>query len=147
LNSIVKSKNSTIVDFNKSVLAETYAARLAGQKAYDVARGRGLNHQAAKNTAKASAEVKDAVVKTRRLINDRAKRLIGKICRFLPFVGAGMVLFQTGDVRAASREAFTDLTGLDGAVVVGEFLGVGYELIQSGLESTSQQVHDVLGFP
>lgn len=53
---------------------------------------------------------------------------------------AGYVLFNTGDVNAAGREAALELTGLDIARDGAEILGAGFEEAQREIDEFSVDV-------
>ena len=152
LNRIKNSKNTIISGFNKGVLAERYAASKIGKEAYRAAKEAGMGTGAAYQDAISKARL--ATLSTRSTINDRAAKRVAKglgrrLLGMLPFLGAGTVLCQTGDVNAAGREAFLDLTGFDLARDAGDLLGIGYDAIKADGDAFRDRVRksDKFRFP
>jgi hypothetical protein len=132
LDRIRSSTNPTIVDFNKGVKAEAHAAYEIGKAAYEATGGK-RNKRAYQAGVDAAER---AVRATRNTINESAAKRLGKtlgkkLLGLLPFVGAGTVLCPTGDVNAAGREAFLELTGLDTPRDLAEIAGIGFDYAES----------------
>jgi RHS repeat-associated protein len=139
LEVIKNSKNKIIVDFNKGVKAEAHAAYEIGKAAYDAAGGK-----ANKNAYEIGVrEAGKAVAATRRQINETAAKRLGRtfgrrLLGLLPFVSSGVVLCTTGDVNAAGREAFLELTGLDTPRDLALIAGDGFDYAVSEIDRTAE---------
>lgn len=124
---IKNSTNETIVNFNKGVQAEAYAALVDGDAAYKERKAKGYSDERARLHAK--KEAKKTVKSTRELINKKGvpTSMWKKASKWVPLVGTAAVAFSCDDVNAGGRAAFMDLTGLDIPVDGGRLIVAGIE--------------------